>query len=108
MKTLQVYETSDGKRFEDKTAAKRHETELEALELLRSILDTSIKTGRPESILRHVLLEAADVMEVLRTYQRKQPKTKAPLAADQQTQQLEAEAKGWERAEQIERALVSA
>lgn len=57
MKRKIVYESRDGKTFADESEARIHEHKLDALEQLTALLCISIKTGRPESVLREMLEE---------------------------------------------------
>jgi hypothetical protein len=82
MKVISVFQTADGKQFTDRDDAKKHEAELEAMDALRKILSTSINSdlvrkGNIDNVLRHILLEAADVCSALQTHKKKTPKTVA-------------------------------
>lgn len=78
MQTIQMFKTADGKTFDDRNVARRHEITLEALEKFQHILKESIATGRPDSILRQILMEESAVSGVLQTFRKKQPKKKQP------------------------------
>jgi dsDNA-binding SOS-regulon protein len=79
MKIMMVYQTADGKTFEDKEEAKRHELELDTINKLRSLLAASINSelvrrGNIDNVLRQMLLEHAEVRNILQSYNRKMPK----------------------------------
>lgn len=79
MKIVSVFQTADGKQFTSRTDAKKYESELEALERLRALLSTSINSelvrrGNIDNVLRHILLESADVRSVLQSHAKKTPK----------------------------------
>ncbi len=79
MKIVSVFQTADGKQFTDRTAAKKHESELEAVEKLRALLSTSINSelvrrGNIDNVLRHILLESASVRTILQSHAKKMPK----------------------------------
>ena len=73
MQIVQVFKTDDGQTFATRADARRHEIEVESLANLFAILKTSINTGRPESVIRHLLLENSAVSAVLAMYRKKQP-----------------------------------
>lgn len=73
MKIVQVFKTDDGKTFESRIDARKHEVTVEALAKLNEILKVSLATGRPESVLRQLLMENSEVSAVLATYRKKQP-----------------------------------
>jgi hypothetical protein len=70
MKIIEVkrWKTSDGKEHASKDDAKSHEAELTAIKDLTQLLETSIKTGRPESILKHLLVESEAVRNILKRH----------------------------------------
>ena len=75
MITRTVFETADGQRFNSKAKAKVHEVDLETLDQLECLFDVSVKTGRPKAILRHMLVHPTETANILRRYQRRQPKS---------------------------------
>lgn len=74
IKAIRVYQTSDGKNFNNQKEAKEHENVLESMEQLRYILRTSLSTGRSESVLKQILLEQTAIREVLVRYNKRKPK----------------------------------
>jgi hypothetical protein len=68
------FKTSDGKAWDDKSAAKAHENRLHAMGELQRALAESCKTGRPEAVLQQMLVEAPMVNAILRGYLKRQPK----------------------------------
>lgn len=76
IKKLSKYQTSDGQMFDDKEAAQSHENELHAMGELSRLLAVSIRTGRADSILREMLMEAPMVQAILRGYIKRCPKAK--------------------------------
>jgi len=76
MKIVSRYETADGATFEDKDEAKKHEAELEAITSLNALLNTSLQTGRPASILKHVLLESEEIVKIITKYHKRLPRKK--------------------------------
>ena len=83
MKSIKVFQTSDGKTFTDRTEAKRHENELQALISLRKLLHNSInsslcRAGNIDNVLKHILFDAPDVIATLQTYRKQMPKEKTP------------------------------
>jgi hypothetical protein len=86
MKVVSVYQTADGKQFNDREVARRHEAECEALEKLRITLTSSINSelvrrGNIDNVLRHILLESADVRNILASYAKKTPKQQPTASA---------------------------
>lgn len=75
IKMIQKFQTSDGKFYDDKELAILHENEVQALAEMGRILSASIQTGRPESILRQILMEAPMVQAILRGYVKRLPKS---------------------------------
>ncbi len=85
MKVVSVYQTADGKQFQDKRLAQQHENECEALAKLRSLLTAAINSeltrrGNIDNVLRNMLMEHAELRNILQTYGKKMPK-EAALAA---------------------------
>ncbi len=86
MKVVSLFQTVDGKQFANKEDAKRHETELETLDKLRKLLQPSINSeltrrGNIDNVLRNILLESAEMRNILLAYGKKMPKEKAVEAA---------------------------
>jgi hypothetical protein len=84
----QVYETADGRTFNDRNEAKAHEVELDCLDRLGKLLDTSLKTGRRDSILKHMLMEAPEVAALLREYSKRLPKETATVVPNAGTMRV--------------------
>lgn len=76
MKVVSVYQTDDGKTFETKEEARNHEVDMETLAKLRIALASSIQTGRVESVIKHLLVEAVAVGNILASYRKQQPRKK--------------------------------
>jgi len=79
MKIVPFYVTDDGKKFADKTDARKHEVETEALEKLRFLLKASIdssltKPGNADNVLRNILMESQEVRNILLSYSKKYPR----------------------------------
>ena len=79
MKVVSVFQTVDGKQFADKKEAQKHENECEALAKLRNLLQTAISSeltrrGNIDNVLRNILMESAEVRNILLTYSKKAPK----------------------------------
>jgi hypothetical protein len=86
MKVVSVYQTVDGKQFASKDDARRHEVEHETLEKLRKLLDASINSaycrqGNIDNVLRLILMESAEVRNILLSYSKKSPKEQPANAA---------------------------
>jgi len=80
MRIVQVYETDDGKTFGNRTLARQHEVTVEALNKLVELLASSVRTGRPDAILRQLLVEAPEVSTILMSYRKKFPKMESEAA----------------------------
>ena len=76
MITIQKYVTSDGREFLDRNEAREHEITIDAVSKLRTILNSSLATMRPEAVLHEMLLQSVAVADVLRSHQRKIPRPK--------------------------------
>lgn len=76
IKTAQVFITEDNYRFDNREAAITHEVKTEALRALKSILEVSMKSARPDSMLAELLLESQAVSDVLTRYRKRMPKQK--------------------------------
>ena len=74
---LQVvkFETRDGKIFDCKAEAQGHEAVLDSLTKFAELLKTSIQTGRPEAIIRHLISEHAAVISILKCHAKKLPRS---------------------------------
>lgn len=86
MKIVQLFKTDDGKTFEKRDDARKHEVEQEALGKLRNLLKASInsqlvRTGNVDNVLINILTDAAAVSEILLSFRKKQPKDEAKKAA---------------------------
>ena len=86
MKVVSVFQTADGKQFNNREDARRHEAECEALEKLRKTLTSSINSelvrrGNIDNVLRHILLESVEVRSILASYAKKTPKQQPAAAA---------------------------
>lgn len=73
MKTVVRYEAF-GKQFDSKTQARQHEVTEEAVESLRKLFNASLRTGRPEAVLREMLEESSEVSKILQSFRKKYPK----------------------------------
>lgn len=79
MKIVSMFQTADGKQFNSRDDAKKHEVEYEAIDKLRNLLTSSISSelvrrGNVDNVLRHIILESAEVRAILQTYNKKLPK----------------------------------
>ena len=70
MRTVQKFITSDDKEFTDKDEARRHQARLDATEKLESLLEASMRIGRPSAVIQHMLSDAESVGKILATYRR--------------------------------------
>jgi hypothetical protein len=68
------FETSDGKMFDIETEAVAHEAQYVAIKQLAELLTVSIKTGRVESVIKHVVVESEKVRDILAKYARRLPR----------------------------------
>lgn len=59
------WRTSDGKEHDSKVKATRHEAGLKAYAELVNLLGASVKTGRIEAVLRHLVVEAKAARAIL-------------------------------------------
>ena len=67
MKLVKVYQTADGKTFDNRRDAANHETKIEIEKKLREVLRISLSTGRPESVLKEIIEEAVAVRGILQS-----------------------------------------
>jgi len=79
MKVVSLFQTADGKQFVKREDARKHEAEMEAIDSLRRLFNASINSemvrrGNIDNVLRHILLESANVRHILQTYNKKTPK----------------------------------
>jgi hypothetical protein len=81
MKTVVKYEAF-GKQFDSKTSARQHEVTEETVESLRKLLNASIRTGRPEAVLREMLEESSEISRLLQSFRKKYPKDAAVASKD--------------------------
>lgn len=77
MKLVRVYETEDGQQFNDRKEATIHELKMGAEKKLLDLLKISVRTGRPESVVKEMVEEATAVREILLQMIVKMPKNKA-------------------------------
>ena len=80
MKIVQVFKTDDGRTFDNRLEARKHEVGLETLQKLANLLKDSIQTGRPDSILRQILMENSAMSEILASYRKRLPKDENIIA----------------------------
>jgi hypothetical protein len=83
MRVIRKFQTADGKEFLDELAAKKHEVEIDSLNQLRNLLNLSINSnqvrpGNIDNVLKQILVETPNLINILRSYQRKQPRKKEP------------------------------
>lgn len=76
MKVVSLFQTDDGKTFETKEEARQHEIEVEAVNKLKTVLASSINTGRVEAVLKHLVVEYAVVRAILSNYGLRLPRKK--------------------------------
>lgn len=65
MKLVKVYQTEDGKTFDNRSEATRHEVAIQIEKKLMEILKVSVRTGRAECVIKEMIEEAAAVKTVL-------------------------------------------
>jgi len=65
MKLVKVYQTQDGKTFDSRSEAILHETKAQIENRLMEVLRISMKTGRPEAVIKEIIEEAAAVKIIL-------------------------------------------
>jgi hypothetical protein len=85
MKVVSVFQTADGKQFTDRKDAQKHENECESLLKLRNLLQHAIdseltRRGNIDNVLRNILMESAEVRQILQTYSKKMPKEQLQAA----------------------------
>jgi hypothetical protein len=68
------FQTSDGKMWDNKDEAKAHENHLNASAELRRLLDTAMRSGRPEAVISELLDFAPIATAILRNFLKRQPK----------------------------------
>lgn len=91
MKVVQVFQTEDGKNFNDRTEARRHEVTIEAFNALKALLASSMATGRPEAVLKQMLIVSGEVQPILASFRKKWPKDAAKVESfPEQKQEKEA------------------
>ena len=76
MKRVTKWMTDDGKLFDDESLARQHENMESTFLKLMTLLAVSTRTGRPESVLREILVESSKVSDILAAYRRKLPAKK--------------------------------
>lgn len=81
MKIVSMFETADGKQFSSRDEARKHEVEIETMKKLSVLLESSIRTGRPDSVLRHMMLESLEIMAILGSHRKKMPREAAKQKA---------------------------
>jgi len=81
IKRIAKYQTGDGKEFNTEVEARQHEIEQDAYKELNVLLRSSLGTGRPDSVLRHILAEQQAVRAILVKFQQRQPKPQLAKAA---------------------------
>ena len=79
-----AYRTSDGKEFNSRTIAERHQLEIDSENALAAILDSAVRTMRVDAVLRALVVHAPEVREILTSFLRRQPKMSKQLTAQRQ------------------------
>lgn len=79
MRQVTVYITSDNKQFDDKDKAQEYQVLLDTVQELAQLLAVSVKTNRPESILKEMIEEAQGVKDILTKFQKRQPRKKKEM-----------------------------
>ncbi len=74
MISVKKFQTKDGKIFDCAAEAKQHEAILDSTAKLTDILKVSLATGRPESIVRQILMEYGAVGAVLKCHAKRLPR----------------------------------
>ena len=75
MIVVQRFQTDDGVVFDCRTKARRHEVAQEAIEKIKTLLASSVQTGRPEAVIGQLVLEADSIAKILQSYRKKTPKS---------------------------------
>lgn len=86
MKIVSKFQTEDGKTFDSKQEALRHEAEYDALAKLRCLLNAAIQSeltrrGNVDNVLRNILMDSAEIRTILTAYNKKAPKEAVAAAA---------------------------
>jgi hypothetical protein len=76
MKRVIKYVAFDGTEFTTPDAVKKYEAEWQAINRLKEILEVSIRSGRADALIRHVVLEAESVQDALMAVVRMNKKAK--------------------------------
>lgn len=81
MEIKSFYVTVDGKQFTNKEEAKYHELTIDTLDSLRDLLSASInsyfvKQGNCDNVLKHILLESDEVLNILKKFRKSKPTAK--------------------------------
>lgn len=79
MKRVTLFQTEDGKQFTDEHVARQHENVEKTVKLLAELLKISMRTGRPEAVIREMIEDSSGVSEVLASYRRRLPPAKVAL-----------------------------
>jgi hypothetical protein len=74
MKLVQLFQTEDGKTFSNRDEAKAHEANLQGIKELSILLAGTVKTGRVEAVLQHLLMESTEVSAILNRHRKRLPK----------------------------------
>lgn len=65
MRLVKVYQTEDGKTFDNRSEAVLHEAKTQIEKRLMEVLKISVRTGRPECVVKEIIEEAAAVKAIL-------------------------------------------
>ena len=75
IKRVSHFQCTDGKLFDREHDAKVHENKVTAIKELTELLEASIKTGRPDAVVRHIVEEATAIRDILLRYSKRTPRT---------------------------------
>ena len=64
-------QANDGKEFDTEVDAHNHEMAITAMKSLQEVLNASLSTGRPDSVLKSIIANANEVRTILRTYNKR-------------------------------------
>jgi hypothetical protein len=76
MQKITAFKTCDGQTFERSEDARAHEARLKFMENLSKILASSIRTGRVDSVIRHIAECPSEVAEAITSYRKSLPRIK--------------------------------
>lgn len=81
MKRVSKFQTEDGTLFDNEADAKLYELKMSTLKKLGHVLLSSMRTGRPDAVIRHILEEHGAVGKLLTEYRKRLPREQPARAA---------------------------